>query len=441
MLEEYARHNLFRESLAKFVNEDPQLSLLKDLKYVHPMDWWKDVDWNHPGIFILTGGRQIGKTTSTKLLIKHVLKKKMFSPKRVFYLPCDQIDDYHHLSRVLRFFFEDVESESGKFLLIIDEVTFVRDWDRSIKALADEGRFREGFCIITGSDSVILKEAASRFPGRRGHADVVDFHLYPLSFRDYVELVSPKLIKKPASDLESLFQHFEDYLICGGYLRAINDLHSANGISKATYAVFEQWISGDFEKRGKNADTLTGILNTLMTVGTSQATYSSLTQKLGRVSKDTFIDYCSLLERMDIIFNLQAFDQNTRRGFPKKARKFHFADPFIIDTISKWLERVGLKTEKDLTPVKVESVVAAHIRRLVPAYYLKGDGEIDVIAVVGKKVIPLEVKWTNQLRPTDVKQLKKFPHSRILTKQRVKGEIQDVPCIPIPLFLAEPLSP
>ncbi len=97
MLEQYARHNLFRESPAKFVREDPQLSSLKELAYVHPMDWWKGIAWNEPGIYLLTGGRQIGKTTSTKLLIKHALDKKLFSPQRIFYLPCDQIDDYHHL--------------------------------------------------------------------------------------------------------------------------------------------------------------------------------------------------------------------------------------------------------------------------------------------------------------------------------------------------------
>ena len=61
----------------------------------------------------------------------------------------------------------DSDKYKKKFLLIIDEVTFVKDWDRVIKALADEGLFEHGLCILTGSDCLILKEAAQRFPGRR----------------------------------------------------------------------------------------------------------------------------------------------------------------------------------------------------------------------------------------------------------------------------------
>lgn len=436
MIEQYVRHNLFRESTEKFLREDPQLALLKGLAYVHPMDWWKNIDWRTPGIYLLTGGRQIGKTTSTKLLIKHALTKKLFAPQRIFYLPCDQIDDYHHLSRVLGFFFDGLEKEKGPFLLIIDEITFVREWDRSIKALADEGRFREGFCIVTGSDSVILKEASKRFPGRRGHADTVDFHLLPLTFREYIALVAPPLLRTPSAHVDALFQHFDKYLICGGYLRAINDLASSGVVAASTYAVFEQWIAGDFEKRGKRIDYLRGVLGTLIASGVSQATYSSLTQQLGLLSKETFIDYCSLLERMDLIFTLQAFDQNTRRGFPKKARKFHFTDPFIIDTVTQWLIREGIMSEKDLAPVKAEAILAEHVRRIAPTYYLKAEGEIDAVAVVGKKFAPLEVTWTNQLRSADVKQLLKYPYSRILTKQPTSGAIQEIPATPLPLFLA-----
>ncbi len=236
-------------------------------------------------------------------------------------------------------------------------------------------------------------------------------------------------------------QHFDNYLSCGGYLRAINDLHAHGAVTASTYAVFEQWIVGDFEKRGKSTAYLKGVLATLLATGSSQATYSSLTQQLGQLSKETFIDYCSLLERMDIIFTLQAFDQNTRRGFPKKARKFHFSDPFIVDTVARWLIREGMASEKDRAPIKAESVLAEHVQRIAPAYYLKAEGEIDVVAVTGKTFVPLEVKWTNQLRPSDVKQLLKYPNSRILTKQPSVGTVQDIPSIPLPLFLVQCHTP
>ena len=53
---------------------------------------------------------------------------------------------------------------------------------QGLKALADEGAVQSGLCLLTGSDSAILKEATMRFPGRRGNAAITDFHLYPLTF-------------------------------------------------------------------------------------------------------------------------------------------------------------------------------------------------------------------------------------------------------------------
>jgi len=439
MFEEYSIHNLFRNSLKQYNNHDPHLSYLRKLVHVHPMNWWQELDWSVPGIYILTGGRQIGKTTSTKLMIRHVLENSIFSPENVLYLPCDQIHDDGHLSRTIRLFLEEIEFPEQKFLLVIDEVTFVADWDRAVKALADEGWFRRGLCVLTGSDSVILREAAGRLPGRRGDADVTDFHLKPLSFKSFVELTAPYILDEENKAPVELAGCFDKYLKCGGYLKAINDLHSAGAISRATYMVFEQWLAGDFEKRGKNTETLLHVLKTFMETGVSQTTYSRLTQRMGLVSKETFIDYSRLLFRMDVLFELEAFNQNTQRGFPKKARKFHFADPFIMDTIARWLVRERMTEKRDTSSIKAESVAAGHMRRMAPTYYYKNRGEIDVIVIRDKAVFPLEVKWGRQLRPADAKSLKKFPNSRILAKQWPERIISGIPVTPLPLFLVAPL--
>ncbi|MFH0799479.1 MAG: ATP-binding protein [Pseudomonadota bacterium] len=436
MQEEYLRHNLFTKGIHAFEEHDPHLEILKDLKFVSPLNWWADLDWTKPGIYILTGGRQIGKSTSTKLLIREVLKQKTFSAQQVFYLPCDRVDDYHHLARVISAFVEDIpKGEEGRFLIIIDEATFVPDWDRAIKALTDDGTLKRGFCIITGSDSVILKDAASRFPGRRGEADIQDFHLHPLNFHEYIKLVNPEFLKEPENHIEKILASFKTFLKCGGYLRAINDIHSAGEIRKATHLTFEQWIRGDFERRGKNAQTLLHLLATVFESAGTQVTYSSLTNKMGRVAKETFIDYVNLLERMDVLFALQAFDQNTRMGFPRKARKLHFWDPFIMDTVDRWLVAERCMKPRDTDPLKAESIAAANYRRCLPTYYLKADGEVDIVIADEKRFVPMEVKWTNQLRPNDLKQLVKYKEAVILTKTTSRCTIEGIQAVPLPLFL------
>lgn len=314
-----------------------------------------------------------------------------------------------------------------KFLIIIDEVTYVKDWDRVIKALADEGVFSNGLCILTGSDTLILKEAAMRFPGRRGDAKQTDFHLYPLTFAEYVKLINS------SEDLAKLFQ---DYLQCGGYLRAINNLAMHGEILPATYQTYEQWIRGDFLKQGKNEDYLLAVLRALLTIGVSQISYSSLTQKIGLISKETCIDYCRILKRMDILIELQAIDLNKKQGFPRKDRKFHFFDPFIYQTIYRWLHREGMLNIMEFTSTMVEAIVASHCYRQAKTFYFKGQqGEIDVMMLKENKVWPIEVKWAEQVRSNDLKTLKQFKDSIILTKNKQHGIVDGIKSMPVYEFL------
>lgn len=432
MLEKYLNHNLYKRDVALFSQSDPQLLALSELKYQYSPDWWKDICFTLPGIYILTGGRQIGKSTSCKLMIKYCLEKEIFNPFQMMYLPCDEIYDAKSLAETIRLFLND-PATSDRFLLIIDEITFVKDWDRVIKALADEGHFRKGICLLTGSDTIILKEAALRFPGRRGKSDITDFHLYPLSFKNYVNLIENS--KKPTN--QKLKEHFKTYLDCGGYLRAINDIAELGKISTASYLTYEQWIRGDILKKGKNETNLINLLHALMTIGVSPISYSSLTQKIGSMTKDTCLDYSHLLERMDVLISLQAYDQNKKQGFPKKDKKFHFTDPFILKTISNWLIREGQIHSGPKESMVVEACVASHCNRMQTAYYFKGQGEIDVITLSDNKPLAIEVKWAEQIRPNDLKTLKSFGTGIILTKMSQSGIVEGIESKPVYEFLYE----
>lgn len=423
-------HNRFKsQPLSDFSRNDPHLVKLAKLKLKHPLDWWRAINLDEAGIYILTGGRQVGKSTSCKLLIEDCLKKKRLPASHIFYLPCDQIFDAKELSEILTSFLKDIINDP--FLIIIDEVTFVNNWDRVIKAHADSGFFQNGVCLLTGSDSVILKEAAMRFPGRRGQADQVDYHLYPLTFCEYVTLRE----KNKRVDNKKLGVLFNDYLQCGGYLRAINDLEMLGEVSESTYKTYEQWVRGDFLKQGKNEQYLIEVLSALFSIGVSSVSYTTLSNKMGLMKKDTLIDYTRLLERMDVLFSLQAFDQNKKVGFPRKDRKFHFVDPFIYRTIMHWLAREGKNTDEINESVMVEAVVASHCQRFYRTFYFKGQGEVDVIWIKNKVVCAAEVKWANQIRPNDLKAIKQFSNGLILGKQNVQGHIDEVALVPVYQFL------
>lgn len=54
---------------------------------------------------------------------------------------------------------------------------------------------------------------------------------------------------------------------------------------------------------------------------------------------------------------------------------------------------------------RVEACVAAQFARRQPTYYIKAEGEIDLVLVSGKNFTPVEVKWTESLRAIDLAQL------------------------------------
>ena len=74
--------------------------------------------------------------------------------------------------------------------------------------------------------------------------------------------------------------------------------------------------------------------------------------------------------------------------------------------------------------------------QLWPTFHLKEEGEVDIAYVQGRRIFPVEVKWTGQLRPKDLKQIARSRNRRIWAKGWSTHEIQGIPVEPLPLALA-----
>ncbi len=468
LLEPYKNHNLFWESLDRFEQLDPQLSQLKVQTYQYQSDLVDAMPLQTPGVYILTGGRQVGKTTLLKQVILKSLKKKFWPQNRILYLPCDTIQTCQQFTATLEEFFKTLDPQKP-FGLFIDEVTYVEGWDRAIKFFADQGFFRRGTLVLTGSDSMILKEAMMRFPGRRGIAPQTDFHLYPLSFCEFVSLKNPKIVQKVQSgragfqkdifsileneevlsmtpkNLDDLFSFWETYLLTGGFITAINAYERHQVIPPFVYQTYFQWILGDFLKRGKREDYLKSIVGALVDKIGSQLTLHSLLNDVVVDHHQTIQDYIYLMERMDIVKILQALQENklhtSTLGAPKKARKMHPADPLIFHTLRGWAHQESdfylasqnfLKTPK--AGFLVEAILANLASRRWPVYYIKAEGEIDLAVIQGKMFLPIEIK--NSLSPSrsDLKQILKYKKGILSTLSREQGHYEHLKMIPIPIL-------
>ncbi len=450
----FSPHNTHLESPDEFSIRDPHLARLGKLPLTHTSSLLDDLPFETPGIYTLGGGRQVGKTTLTKQWISHLLQKNI-KPRFIRYLSGELIDDHHSLVRHLTDIFDEMPVGNDMRYLVLDEVTYIKEWDKGIKYIADAGLLEQTAIMLTGSDIAFISEARMRFPGRRGPADQVDFHLYPLSFRETVHLKG-LLPREALSDLNqpdlqpsepvitALFDAFDAYLIHGGFLTAINDMAAHHRVLPATFAIYSDWIRGDMIKKGKKEHYLRELLDAVIRHTGSQITWNVLAQSLSIDHPQTVSDYAALLVSMDALFIQQALIEDKLTGAPKKARKLMFTDPFIHHAIYNWLNPTAdpyqrildtLSTDASLPATIAETVAACHFRRHFPTYYIKAKGEVDIAYIHQNRFWPVEVKWTNQLRPGDLKQIVKYPNARILTRNKQPGTIQGIPTTPLPLAL------
>jgi predicted AAA+ superfamily ATPase len=383
------------------------------------------------------------------------LVKDAVDPKTIAFVTGELIDDHHSLVRLIHEVLNEMPDEHLKYV-IVDEVTYIKDWDKAVKYLADAGLLENVVLMLTGSDLIIIREARMRFPGRRGLSGTVDFHLYPLSFCEFVKLKSSFTPDEfshfdeeskvdPSSDLmDRLFMEFENYLIHGGFLTAINDFAQHQQILPATLSTYSDWIRGDILKRNKRENYLLEILGAIINRYGSQITWNALAGDLSIDHPKTIADYIDLLVSMDAVFVQSAIREDKLTAAPKKAKKVVFTDPFIFHALNFWLNPVDDPFTRQLKPVLAdrqwsskltEACVVTHYRRRFPTFYIKSKGEVDVAYVSENRFWPVEIKWTRQLRPKQLKQIAVYPNGRILTKSTVKGEIQRIPTEPLPLAL------
>lgn len=443
-------HNTHLEEPHRFAERDPQLRLLARQTYVHRPSLLEQLP-DMPGIYTVGGGRQVGKTTLLKQWMGELLDRGV-SPAAIAFFSGELIDDHHALLHLLQTQLE--EMPRGRTYLLVDEVSYIRDWDKAVKYAADAGFLEECVLVLTGSDLVLIQEARMRLPGRRGEAAAVDFHLYPLSFREVVGLkrgdeAVTALKASPAEldeDLiEVLFEEFGHYLTHGGYLTAINDLAATGRIAEATLHTYSDWIRGDVVKRGRQEHYLREVLTAVIRRLGSQVSWNALAHDLSIDHPKTVADYAALLASMDALFIQPALLEDKLTAAPKKARKLLFADPFIFHAVRAWLLPTGRPFEDQILPAVTDSVtagrlaeacVATHYRRLYPTYYIKAEGEVDVAYVRDDRFWPVEVKWTEQLRPKELKQIAKYPNARILNRAKRPSRIQGVETLPLPVALA-----
>ncbi|MFH1896597.1 MAG: ATP-binding protein [bacterium] len=382
---------------ASAVKKDAKLLELENLPFVYCHPLLESFPLDQDAILTLRGPRQIGKSTLVKQIIRKLLEEKGVGGPRVFFYSCDTVKDFRELEEVLKIYLDQARAISSKRLFIfLDEISFVFEWQRAVKALADRGELKNATLLLTGSSSVDLLHSGERLPGRRGKLANPDILFLPLSFAEVYKLLGGTREKKR--------KLFDDYLVCGGFPLVINEYYSKGYITDNTFNTYLSWLEGDLHKLGKSEELALRIIERLFKHLSSNFSYYRIAKESGIGSHATVIEYMEILEKMFVVFGLKSFLVSQKTADPAKNRKAYFCDPFIFNVLKARVEGLASQyypfvasyvvTAKS-KPVLVENAVAVKLSKTEGLLYTGrlSKGEVDFVLKSGGRYRYIEVKY------------------------------------------------
>ena len=366
------------------------------------------------GIITIRGPRRVGKTTLIKLLVKYLIEEKNVNPQSIFYISLD----YEGLESVKLVELLEAIARwgSGDKYIFLDEASMYPGWAQALKNLYDTGLIENGRMkiIAAGSHSMDLAEAASKLRGRQGKLAQL-FNLggnlvhVPLRFSEVVEALRPEInrflslrrLRTPKvrfNMLQELAQGripdplqrihdeyfqllqtvFEDYLIHGGYPKAIDEYYKNNYISKEFYSDVAELLVKDSEKAGLDPENLKRVLAYLLepkrlagpldlqkpeVIGRDEEA-----RPKGRFGLRNYLDYLRTTWTFFFAYPEEGKSGSCKPNYQGQPKNY-ILDPFIYHALYSYLNNIPDPFEYSKKMINVpsfkgrlvESVVAAHL--------------------------------------------------------------------------------
>lgn len=422
-------------------------------RYFHPLI--KDFPMSSDAVITVRGPRRVGKSTLIRLIIKKLLLEKKIPKEAIFFFPCDRVSHYNDLFEVVKAYLDFARPRcNSRLFIFLDEISFVTDWQKAIKEMADTGLLKYSLVLLTGSSILDLKFGSEFLAGRRGKVYPADIFYYPLSFKEFVNLVEPDLVENVqvlalSYSLPKLKKLYYDFLITGGFPKTINEFYVLSRIENSTYETLLTWFENDLHKTGRSEVRAYELINNIIRTLTTPVSFTKLARDSAFASHFAVQEYIEILEKMFILFPINTFLIDQKKSDPKKNKKIYFSDPFIFNALylkgQERMENPYLQSKKivdsDIFPNLVENSVAFHLRRLFPQLYRGkiGNNEVDFVAKKEGKLFFYEVKYQNEIKISDFDYFfKRKPKNKltVVSKKRIYNS-SDVNLLPVEIFLAK----
>lgn len=260
-------------------------------------------DWDNNKAIVVTGPRQVGKTTLIQELVKDV---------KTLFLNGDNPQVRIQLSNANFSFLSNLVSDYDA--VVVDEAQRIQNIGVTVKMLIDAHLGKQ--IILTGSSSLELGNQINE----------------PLTGRKWEHLLFPISWKEVCNHetFAVTYPRLEEFLIFGMYPEVVTNT------SKKQRILLQ--LSGSYLYKDvlelvsiKKPDLLIKLLNALALQVGSEVSYNELSKILG-VDRMTVVNYIDLLEKAYVVFKLHPFSSNQRNEITSKP-KIYFYDNGIRNAI------------------------------------------------------------------------------------------------------------
>jgi predicted AAA+ superfamily ATPase len=307
---------------------------------------------------IITGIRRCGKST---LLLQFISEKY----PEAFFLNLDdnrlygfENSDFSRLDEVI--------AETGKRVLIFDELQEVEGWERYVRQKLDENYQ----VVITGSNASLLsKELGTKLTGR-----YISKELFPFSFSEFMRFES----------LQPDERTIMEYMRTGGFPEYLKSKKP-----EILSHLFDDIIIRDIVVRYgiRDIKSLQRLALYLVSNSGKPVTGSKLKQAIGISATSTILEYFSHLESAYLFHFVPRFSYSSKVQMINP-RKVYVADPGLIT--------INSASFSDDRGRKLENVVYNFLRSIYKEiYYFLDKNECDFIVVKrADKPLAIQVCFT-----------------------------------------------
>ena len=372
-------------------------------------------------ITVLTGPRQVGKTTISQQLIQDLSLSTHYASADDPTLQDSQwIEQQWEIARI-----KCKEQTNKEGLLILDEIQKVSEWSNTVKHLWDEDTSK-GISLkvlLLGSSPLLLQHGLTETLAGR-------FEVIPISHWSFFEL------------REAFGWNLDQYIYFGGYPGAatlINDEERWSNYIKQS--LIETTISRDVLLMSRVHKP--ALLRRLFELGCHYSGQILSYQKmLGQLqdagNTTTLAHYLQLLSFAGLLTGLQKFSNRSVQG-RSSSPKLQVLNTALITAQNTHTFKSAREDPKFWGRL-VESAIGAYLynstigSKITLTYWREGSKEIDFIISSGKRIVPIEVKSTS--KRTSISGLKTFElYFPTYKKFLVGGQ-----GIPLEAFFLEPIE-